>query len=61
LQGPGAQQFVNLRFRNRRNVMEPLLREVFNVLAFDHAPVTDEGNLVDAKPGSLNFSQFVAA
>jgi len=30
--------------------MEPLLREVFDVLALDHAPVTDEGDLVDAKP-----------
>jgi hypothetical protein len=31
--------------------MEPLLREIVDLLAFDHAPVTDEGDLVDAKPG----------
>ena len=31
--------------------MEPLLREVFDLLAFDHAPVADKGDLVDAKPG----------
>ena len=28
-----------------------LLREVFDLLAFKHAPVADEGDLVDAKPG----------
>jgi hypothetical protein len=31
--------------------MEPLLCEVFDWLTFDHAPVADEGDLVDAKPG----------
>ena len=31
--------------------MEPLLREVCDLLAFDHAPVADEGDRVDAKPG----------
>jgi len=30
--------------------MEPLLREVVDVLAFDHAPIADEGDRVDAKP-----------
>ncbi len=50
LQGPLLQQFFNLGFRNGRNVMEPLLREVFDVLAFDHAPIADEGDLVDVKP-----------
>src|SRR5713101_8403817 len=48
LQGPLLQQFFNLGFRNGRNVMEPLLREVFDVLAFEHAPVADKGDLVDA-------------
>jgi hypothetical protein len=51
LQDPCAQQFFNLGFRNGRNVMEALLREVFDLLAFEHAPVTDEGDRVDAKPG----------
>src|SRR6516165_4463644 len=37
LQGPGAQQSFNLGFGNGRNVMEPLLGEVFDLLAFDHA------------------------
>ena len=50
-QGPLFQQFFNLGFRNGRNVMEPLLREVFDLLAFDHAPVADEGDRLDAKPG----------
>jgi hypothetical protein len=31
--------------------MEPLLREVFDLLAFHHAPIADEGDLMDAKPG----------
>src|SRR6516162_2967503 len=35
---------------NRRNVMEPLLGEVFDLLALDHASVTHEGDLLDAKP-----------
>ncbi len=30
--------------------MEPLLREVFYLLALDHAAVTNEGDLLDAKP-----------
>jgi hypothetical protein len=30
--------------------MEPLLGEVFDLLALDHASVTNEGNLLDAKP-----------
>ncbi len=49
-QGPGAQQLFHLRFRHGRKVMEPLLREVVDVLAFDHAPIADEGDRVDAKP-----------
>jgi hypothetical protein len=31
--------------------MEALLREVFDLLALDHATVTDKGDRVDAKPG----------
>src|SRR5207244_5291056 len=50
LECPGSQQFFNLRFGNGRNVMEPLLGEVFDLLALDHAPVANEGDLVDAKP-----------
>jgi hypothetical protein len=30
--------------------MEPLLREGCDLLAFDHAPVTDAGDRVDTKP-----------
>ena len=30
--------------------MEPLRREVCNVLAFNHATVADKGDLFDAKP-----------
>jgi len=30
--------------------MEPLLREVCDLLAFDHAPIADEGDRVDVKP-----------
>ena len=51
MQGPLAQQFFNLGFRNGGNVMESLLREVFDLLALDHATVANEGDLVDAKPG----------
>ena len=49
LQGPGAQQLVNLGFGNRRNVMEPVLGKVFDLLAFDHAAVAHEGDRGDAK------------
>ena len=45
LKGPGAQQFFNLGFGNGGNVMEPVLREVFDLLALDHAPVANEGDL----------------
>src|SRR5262249_2922217 len=45
-----TEQFFNLGFGNRRNVMEPLLGEVFDLLALDHTSVTHEGNLADAKP-----------
>jgi hypothetical protein len=31
--------------------MEPLLREVFDLLALDHAPITHERNLCDPKSG----------
>ena len=31
--------------------MKPLLREVFDLLAFDHATVADEGNGLDTKSG----------
>ena len=51
LKSPLAQQFFNLGFGNGRNIMEPVLREVFNLLAFDHATIAHEGDLVDAKPG----------
>ena len=51
LQGPVFQQCFNLGFRNGRNVMEPLLREVCDLLTFDHALVADEGDRADAKPG----------
>jgi hypothetical protein len=30
--------------------MEPLLGEVFDLLALDHTSVTNKGNLLDAKP-----------
>ena len=50
LKGPLSQQFFNLRFGNRRNVMEPLLGEVFDLLALDHTPVANEGDCLDAKP-----------
>jgi len=30
--------------------MVPVLREIFDLLAFNHAPVADEGDVVDAKP-----------
>ena len=56
LQGPGAQQFVNLGFGNRRNVMEPVLGQVFDLLALDHAPVAHEGDRGDAKPAFQLFN-----
>src|SRR5262249_49502647 len=43
--------------RNGRNVMAPLLNEVFDLLAFNHATVADEGDLCDAKPG-LDFVEL---
>jgi hypothetical protein len=57
LKGPGSQQFFNLGFSNGSNVMEPLLREVFDLLALDHAPVANEGDVCDAKPG-LDFRKL---
>src|SRR5215831_17097856 len=45
LECPSSQQFFNLGFGNGRNVMEPLLGEVCDLLALDHAPVAHEGNL----------------
>ena len=50
LKGPLAQQFFNLGFRNGSNVMAPLLSEVCDLLAFNHATVANEGNGLDAKP-----------
>ena len=44
LKGPGAQQFFNLWFGNGGNVMAPMLPEVFDLLALDHAPVADKGD-----------------
>src|SRR5215471_11545200 len=37
--------------------MEPLLREVFDVLALEHATVANEGDVCDAKPG-LDFRKL---
>src|SRR5262249_28558573 len=51
LKGPLAQQLFNLGLRDSRNVMEPVLRAVFNVLAFDHATIAHKGDLLNAKPG----------
>ena len=51
MKGACPQQFFNLGFRNGRNVMAPLLDEVCDLLALDHATVADEGDLGDAKPG----------
>ena len=31
--------------------MEPVLSKVFDLLAFDHAPIAHEGNRLDAEPG----------
>jgi hypothetical protein len=47
--GPGAQQWGNLGCGNGRNGMEPRRREVFDSLAFAHAPVADPGELRDAQ------------
>src|SRR5262249_56321634 len=50
LKGPYAQQFFNLWFGNGGNVMAPVLHEVFDLLALDHATVADEGDLCNTKP-----------
>ena len=49
MKGPLSQQLFNLGFRNGGNGMEPLLSEGFDLLAFDHATVADEGDCLDAK------------
>src|SRR5262249_2313482 len=56
-QGPGPTEFLSRGFRNGRNGMEPLLREVFDVLALEHATVANEGDVCDAKPG-LDFRKL---
>src|SRR5512145_342944 len=51
LECPCSEQCFNLGFGNSGNVLEPLLSEVFDLLALEHTSVTNEGDLLGAKPG----------